>query len=906
MEKTLYVVDGFALIFRAYYAFIKRPLLNSRQQNTGAVFGFFRMLFRLIKEYRPGRLVVVFDGKKKSFRHELYTEYKANRTKAPEDLLDQIPWIISLVEEMGIPFLVADGVEADDVIAALAMQCRRQGTGCRIFSGDKDLMQLVGSCVEMLVSSSSGNELLLFQAEQVAEKFGVQPEQMADYLALVGDSSDNVPGVKGIGPKGAVKLLQEYGTLEGVYSHLTEIKPDGTRRKLEEFREDAELSYRLVKLTGDTPLPEISGHWSPETLARPEAVQRLQELELNSLLRDELLATDADSVEPAGLDEDGSAGGVTLDWVLVDSMEQLELLMQQLADAGSFAIDTETTSLNPLDAVLAGVSFSMEEGRGWYVPVAHRDSPLSTEAVLACMKPLLENPGLLKIGQNLKYDIRILAHAGIELAGIGFDTMVAAYLLEAGSGSGRVNLDALALRYLGHHMISYSDLVPDKEQTVLDIPVEKTAEYAAEDAAVTWMLYKKFQPMLEDEGLAGLFYELELPLVPVLAEMEENGVQLDAGHFATLSEGLEEELKVLTGRIHEIAGEEFNLNSPKQLSAILFEKLGIPPVKKTKTGFSTDEEVLQQLASDWEIAEALLTYRKLYKLKHTYLDVLPGLVHPATGRIHTSFNQTVTATGRLSSSDPNLQNIPIRDDLGRQVRKGFTAPPGRLLVNADYSQIELRILAAMSEDAALSEAYETGEDIHRRTAARIFDVAEAEVGREQRTFAKAINFGVIYGLSAYGLSRDLKIPRQQAQQYIDAWFRMHSGVSRFIDQTTAAAAESETVRTWFGRKRSLPEINSRNRMKRDASGRLAVNTRIQGTAADLMKKAMIGTYTALRERFPEAKLLLQVHDELLVEAPADQAEEVCQLLREQMAAPWPFDVPVEIGAGIGQNWDEAH
>lgn len=902
MEKTLYVVDGFALIFRAYYAFIKRPLINSKQQNTGAVFGFFRMLFRVIKEYTPEDLVVVFDGKKTTFRHQMYKEYKANRAKAPEDLLEQIPWVVELVHELGIPSVTADGLEADDLIAAFAAHCRKKGYLCRIFSGDKDLMQLVGERVEMLVPKPAGNLIQLYRSAEVEEKFGVTPEMMADYLALVGDSSDNVPGVKGIGPKGAVKLLQAYQSLDGIYAHLDEIKPDGTRKKLQEQQDEARLSYSLVHLDRSEPLPLEENSWKLPRLGGEKGVSRLQELELHTLLEDPLLQDAAGSVQT----EDTGSARQELSWETVTTVEQLENLVERLSQVDLFALDTETTSLNPLDADLVGISFSFEEYKGYYIPVRHRDNPLPAEQVLEKLRPLLEDGSIGKVGQNLKYDMRVLKRAGIELSGIRFDTMIAAYLLEAGSGSGRVNLDALALRYFNHQMIPFKELVPDKDGTILDAPLEKTAEYAAEDASVTWLLYSRLAPELRKAELEQLFEQIEMPLLPVLAEMEQNGVQLDRDHFAALSQKIEERLEQLSGRIYSIAGEEFNLNSPKQLSAVLFEKLQIPPVKKTKTGYSTDEGVLQQLADDWEIAAVLLEYRKLYKLQHTYLAVLPELIHPQTGRIHTSFNQTVTATGRLSSSDPNLQNIPIRDQLGREVRRGFTAPQGYQLISADYSQIELRILAAMSGDKALQEAYNSGEDIHRRTAARIFAVTELEVSREQRSFAKAINFGVVYGLSAFGLSRDLKIPRHEAQQYIDTWFRLHAGVADFIEETGEQAAADQSVTTWFGRRRILPDINSRNRMKRDSSRRLAVNTRIQGTAADLIKLAMTGTAAALRRDFPEAKLLLQVHDELLIEVPQQDVEAVSQLVRRQMTEPWPFDVPLEVGVGCGADWDAAH
>lgn len=922
--SRLYLVDGFALVFRAYYAMASRPLVNSRGENTQAVHNFFRMLFRALRQERPEQLVVVFDSRGKNFRHEMYPAYKANRLKAPEELLAQLPWIIELTALLGIPHLSQEGLEADDLITAFVLRARKTGDEVRILSGDKDLMQLVDERVHMLVPSRDPTALFdEFGPAEVRAKFGVFPTAIADYLAIVGDSSDNVPGVRGLGEKGARALLEKWESLEGIYQNLAQVSPESARRKLEEGRENAFLSYRLVRLDKELPLSLAPEDCRLGAINGQAALSRLEELELKQLVAElerygwlagtqpeeapassqvagELFAPpkQAASQESTGLLTSEASG---CRWETVTTLEALQALIGELVRAPLLALDSETTSLELHEARLLGLSFAIREGQAWYVPLGQ--GSLSEELVLEKLKPLLEDPSLPKVGQNIKYEYAILELRGIKLAGVVFDTMLAAYLLDPGS---RVNLDDLAARYLGRRTIRYSELVPQKEGTLLDVPLEQVTAYAAEDAEVTLALVHRLGPLLAQGGLEGVNSTIELPLVPVLARMEIAGIGIDSARLAESSARLATRLTELESAIFAAAGSEFNLNSPKQLGNILFERLGLPPVKKTKTGFSTDEEVLLELARQHEVPRLLLEFRRAYKLKHTYLDVLPKLVQQASGRIHTSYNQGVTATGRLSSSEPNLQNIPVREEAGREIRRAFVPAQGFLFVGADYSQIELRILAALSSDPALVAAYRAGDDIHRRTAARIFGIDEAAVDRGRRNIAKAINFGVIYGQTAYGLSRDLGISRSEADLFIRTWFDVYSGVREFSAAVVARASQEGQVRTWFGRVRKIPELASRNRNMRQLGERLAFNTLIQGTAADLMKLAMIGVEQRLSAECPAARLLLQVHDELLLEVPKEDAARAQTILEEEMLRPWPFELPLEIGTGIGTSWDEVH
>jgi len=976
--KRLYLVDGFALVFRAYYALVKRPLTNSKMQNVGAVHNFFRMLLRVLREWKPEELVVVFDARGKNFRHEMYPEYKATRQKTPEDLLAQLPWIQELVALFGIPSVSMEGYEADDLIASFARHAREEGSEVRILSGDKDLMQLVDERVHTFIPAHDPTAFFdEFGPPEVRGKFGIPPEAIPDYLALVGDSSDNVPGVPGIGDKGARLLLEKWKSLEGIYNNIESVAPDGVRKKLIAGEESARLSYRLVRLDREIPRPLPPESCRLGALRVDAALPRLKELELHKLIEElhrlpvprsesgwvypessqaeaprgaaksekspsaqsadahpELFPDGSQTQAPQGAVRLGNSspagsaqelfpntdftrkgvssgeGGLAASqecgcrWTLVDSREKLLAMIQELRSARLFSFDSETTSLALHTADLLGLSFSCRVHEAWYVPLGHAEASLPEESVLRELRPLFQDASIKKIGQNVKYDSALLALRGIETAGLEFDTMLAGYLLEPGS---RVNLDDLAARYLGRRTIRYEEVVPDKQSTLADAPLDAVLAYAAEDAEVCFALAEHLKPLLREAKLEEVLRTIELPLVPVLASMELAGIGIDAERLRASSVRQGERIARLEKEIYRLSGTEFNLNSPKQLADILFVKLALPPVKKTKTGYSTDEEVLLELAAaKHEIANLLLEYRKAYKLKNTYLDVLPTLVHPRTGRIHSSFNQAVTTTGRLSSSEPNLQNIPVREEAGREIRRTFVPAPGWVFVGADYSQIELRILAAVSEDAALAAAYESGEDIHKRTAAQIFGISEGAVDRDRRAIAKTINFGVLYGQSAFGLARELGITRGEADHFIRTWFEVYSGVRRFTESVIAEAERDGLVRTWFGRLRRLPELASANRAVRQLGERLALNTLIQGTAADLIKLAMSGVSRRLRAEGMRARLLLQVHDELLIEAPREEAEKAKAVLAEEMRRPWPFGLPLEIDLGCGENWDEAH
>ncbi|MCK5268437.1 MAG: DNA polymerase I, partial [Spirochaetes bacterium] len=740
------------------------------------------------------------------------------------------------------------------------------------------------------------SDIISFDKEAVYEKFGINPDQVADYLSIVGDASDNVPGVKGIGKKGAEKLLNNYVNLDEIYSSIDEIKPDGIRNKLRDSKDSAYLSRDLVLLNREMDLPIDESGWVFNGLNSDAAMERLLELELKILVSDPLLKTAGQAVPVKE--------AAPLKYHLVNTESDLDMLISKLKKCDKFAVDTETTSLDTLEAELLGISFSFEEGIGYYLPVGHSQTGIDSDAALKRIEVFLADPSIGKIGQNLKFDASVFASRDISFKGIIFDSMIAAYLLSPGLG--RYKLEELALRYLGREMIHYSDLVDDKEKTLFDVPIEKVAEYAAEDAEVALCLYNKLMPMLQEAGMKKLFEEIEVPLIEVLSDIQRQGIAIDNGHFKSLSILLEDKIKKLESDIYAEAGEEFNINSPKQLSVILFEKKGIEPIKKTKTGFSTDEGVLDELSKEHRIASLLLDFRKNFKLKSTYVDVMPKLRHEKTGRVHTSLNQTVAATGRLASSSPNLQNIPVRDDIGREVRKGFIPAKENKLLSADYSQIELRVLAALSGDEVLTGAYRDGLDIHNKTASAIFSIDEQNVDRDHRALAKAVNFGVIYGQTAYGLSKELKISRQEAQNFIDAYFSLYSGVNDYIKELLEEAHETGYVTTYYGRIRKIPELSSSNRMTKSYGERMAVNTVIQGTAADLIKIAMINVFNALNNENLKSRMILQVHDELLFEVPDSETEQVKKIVEDEMKKPWPFDIPIEVSLGFGDNWDEAH
>lgn len=891
--KPLILVDGSSYLYRAFHAL--PPLANSKGQPTGAIKGVASMLKKLVEEYQPEYMVVVFDAKGKTFRDELYAEYKANRPPMPEELRAQIQPLHELVAEMGFPILEIEGVEADDVIGTLARQATEQGVEVIISTGDKDMAQLVNKHVT-LVNTMNNTRM---DVQGVVDKFGIPPELIVDYLALIGDTVDNIPGVPKVGPKTAVKWLHEFGSLEGIRVNAESIKGK-VGENLRGALDQLPLSYQLATIKLDVSLDKGPTEYCLQAPNKEALVARYTELEFKTWL-EELLGEGAGSDVAAGQDYQTILDEKTLDtWI------------EKLKQAPLFAFDTETTSLNYMQAELVGFSFAVEPGEAAYLPVGH-DYPgapdqTSLDTALEKLKPLLEDPQAFKVGQNLKYDSHVLARYDIKLQGIRFDTMLESYVLD--STATRHDMDSLALKYLGHRTIHFEDIAGKgaKQLTFNQIPLEQAAPYAAEDADITLRLHQALYPKLQEyDTLLSVFENIEMPLVPILSQIEENGALIDADLLRLQSQRLAEKMQALQQEAFDIAGETFNLDSPKQLGVILYEKLNIPVIKKTPKGQpSTAEPVLQELAHDYPLPKVILEYRSYSKLKSTYTDKLPELIDCNTGRIHTSYHQAVAATGRLSSSDPNLQNIPIRSEAGREIRKAFIAQPGNCILAADYSQIELRIMAHLSGDQGLLDAFAKGQDIHKATAAEVFSVPMGKVSANQRRHAKAINFGLIYGMSAFGLARQLDIGRNEAQQYIEQYFARYPGVKAYMDETRALAAEQGYVETLFGRRLYLPEIKASNGMRRQAAERTAINAPMQGTAADIIKRAMIAVAEWLKETGMDAQMIMQVHDELVMEVKQSQVEAVSEGLRSIMASAAKLNVPLVVDVGVGSNWDEAH
>jgi DNA polymerase-1 len=902
-KKSFYLIDGSSYIYRAFYAIGR--LSNAKGMPTQAIYGFAQMLLKVIRERKPDYICVVFDAPGPNFRHEMYEAYKATRQKMPEDLIVQVPYIKNLVRFHGIPQMEMLGYEADDLIATLAHWGRDQGLEVVIVSGDKDLHQLIES---PFIRQWDTQKDRVFTEDEVKEKFGVEPRRMGDYLALVGDSSDNVPGVKGVGDKTAQKLLQQWETLDGLYAHLEEVSPPSVRKKLQENRELAYLSRQLVSFKEDVPLSrEIDSFVAGEPM-KSELFKLYEELDFKNLL-ETLRQSWEDFQEVSSNTAGEGTESLRRDKIIRDEKD-LFRLMEEIKALDCFSIDLETTSRDPMRAELVGVALSHADHHACYIPLNHSGkeagNQLSEKVVLKALASVLsgEKPG--KVGQNIKYEWVVFKRHGIDLKGIVFDTMVASYLLDPGKHSH--SLDRIAAEHLGENMISYQEVTGKGKSQIgfAEVSVDVAAEYACEDAETTWRLVPILKRKLKEEGFEDLYVSLELPLIEVLARMEYQGILVDVQKLETLSVDFEKALDREAAIIYDLAKEEFNIQSPKQLAYILFEKLGLRVVKKTKTGPSTDVNVLEELAGEHPVVEHILNYRTLAKLKGTYADSLIKLVHPETGRIHTSYNQTVTATGRLSSSDPNLQNIPIRTEEGRKIREAFVAPPGHVLFSADYSQIELRILAHYSQDEHLVEAFHAGADIHRRTAAEMFNIPPHEVTPEMRRQAKTINFGIIYGMGAFGLARRLGISNKLAKASIDRYFDRYRGVKRYIERLIEETRQRGYCETLLGRRRSIPELQSRNYTLRQQGERLAINTPIQGTAADLIKKAMIDIHGALEKSGFKAKMLLQVHDELVFEVPMKELDVVRNLIREKMENVWELRVPLKVDMGWGENWTLAH
>jgi DNA polymerase-1 len=906
---ALVLVDGSSYLYRAFHAL--PPLTNSRGEPTGAVLGVLNMLAKLQKELAPTLVAVVFDAPGKTFRDELFAEYKAHRPPMPDDLRSQIAPLLEAVEGLGLPLLRVTGVEADDVIGTLAKRAADEGLRVVISTGDKDMAQLVNERVS-LVNTMTDTKL---DRAGVKIKFDVYPEQIVDYLALVGDTSDNIPGVPKVGPKTAAKWLNQYTTLDNLLEHRDEIEGK-VGESLREHTSDLALSRRLATIDCAVALEVEPRDLQPQA---PD-VERLRslyaKLELRSLLR-QLPGGEAEvAPSPSATTGDPPAAGAKIaverHYDLVLTQEAFDAWMRRLEAAELVSFDTETTSLDYMQAGIVGVSFAVEPGHAAYVPLAHTypgaPDQLDRAAVLARLKPLLEDPARAKLGHHLKYDAHVLRNQGIELRGMRFDSMLESYVLD--STATRHDLDSTAKHYLGVDTIHYEDVAGKgaKQLPFNEVPVETAGEYSAEDADIALQLHLALWPRIERlPKLERLYEEIEQPLVPVLLEMEHHGVLIDVAMLRKQSHELAKKLQELEARAHAVAGAPFNLDSPKQLQEVLFGRLGLPVQRKTATGQpSTAEDVLEELAGDYELPRIILDYRGMAKLRSTYTDKLPGQVDARTGRVHTSYHQAVAATGRLSSTDPNLQNIPIRTPEGRRIRQAFVAPPGHVLVAADYSQIELRIMAHLSGDAGLLAAFAADRDIHQATAAEVFGVPAADVSADQRRAAKAINFGLIYGMSAFGLARQLGIERGAAQKYVDLYFQRYPGVKRYMDQTRAMAREQGFVETVAGRRLYLPDIRSRNNQLRQYAERSAINAPMQGTAADIIKRAMIDVHDWLAHGRARARLVMQVHDELVLEVREDALEPVARRLRELMSSAAELSVPLKVDVGSGANWDEAH
>ncbi len=929
-NHTLLVIDGSSFLYRAYHGL--PDLRSPTGEPTGALYGMIAMLKRLRNIVPTEHAVCVFDAKGKTFRDDWYPEYKANRAKMPDDLVAQIEPIEAVVRALGFPVVIQDGVEADDVIGTLAHKAQAAGWRTVMATGDKDLTQLVNSEV-LWFNTMSGDAL---DVAGVTAKFGIPPERIVDYLTLVGDSVDNVPGVEKVGPKTAVKWLTEFGTLDDIVAHADEIKGkvgEYLRAALDWLPQARKLVTVVCDLDLSATLPDWQNvQYNPADNAAllaiyqragfktwtKELIEQGEQPSVNTGQDDDLFSVPQEEtvVKPVSKHEEPSAEPHTLtpftvQKTIVNTPELLDEMMVQIERSTLVALDTETTSLNSFKARLVGLSFALNGMSGWYVPVAHEGmqsiEQLPMDTVLARLKPWLENSKAHKIGQHLKYDTHVFANHGIALRGVVHDTLLQSYVLDSTQPH---RLDAIAARYLHVSSLTYEDICGKgaNQMPFAQVDIEKAATYAVEDAAICIAVHEKMYPQIcADAGLKMVYETIELPTSEVLYQMERNGVLLDVNELHRQSHALGQTLLQLEKTAHELAGQPFNLNSPKQIGELFFEKLGMPVVKKTSKGApSTDEEVLQKLAEDYPLPKAMLEYRSLSKLKSTYTDSLPTMIEGSTGRVHTHYAQAVAVTGRLSSNDPNLQNIPVRTELGRKVRTAFIAPEGSVMMSADYSQIELRILAHMSQDPVLIEAFSTGIDVHARTAAQIFSVPLAEVSFEQRRMAKVINFGLIYGMSAFGLANNLGISRAAAQQYIDQYFIQYPSVLHYMEQTKQFAREHGYVTTHFGRRLYLPDINNRNMGKRQGAERAAINAPMQGTSADLIKLAMIAVQSALTERGLKSKLVMQVHDELVLEVVLDELELLKGLIPELMSGVAKLSVPLLAEVGVGANWELAH
>ncbi len=930
-KNTVYILDSYGLIYRCYFAFINRPLTNKDGNNVSAIFGFFRNLHSILKHYNPQFIACAMDSKTATFRHEMYKEYKATRNKTPEDLHAQIPWIDEILTDLGIPVLQCDGYEADDIIATVAKKCAQQGKSCRILSGDKDLMQLVTETTQIL-KPDHADVWKVTGPQGVQAEWGVPPEQLLDLLSLYGDSADNIPGVQGVGVKTAGKLLEQYKNLDGIYEHIDEIK-GAMQKKLIDGKENAYFSQKLIRLCDTVPCSDIDDAVNnPIQLNFEKAAQKLNQYGVPAVAKQyaELAVESGTSTNATTMIQSQSEESQTEqvpslevkqnqgDYSVVTNLEELQNYINLIEENEKIvAFDCETTSLDTLNTQLVGFSLSSQAGKGIYVPLYTSNlfenlDFIPQEKALEQIARLFNNPQVTVILHNGKFDYKVLRSNGIKINNNKIscklvDTMIAEWLLNSDkTGKNSYSLEYLAETKLGLKGIEYEDLVP-KGQTFADLPVEKAYPYAAEDADFTFQLWQKLEPQLKSQNLYELFTSTEMRLMPLLAEMEIQGIHLDSQTLYDYNKELTIGIEDIQNKIYSTVGHAFNIASPKQLQEVLFTERGLKPTKKTKTGYSTDTSVLEELALYDPVPKMILEYRELAKLQSTYVETLPSMCDK-NERIHTDFIQTGTATGRLSCREPNLQNIPVRNEAGRKIRSAFTATPGTILISADYSQIELVVLAHLSQDKNMCNAFISGTDVHKATAALIFGVPQEEVTPQMRRTAKTINFGVIYGMSAFRLANDLGISRTQAAEFIENYFKTYSSVNDFINSTIQKTEETGFVQTIFGRKRHIANINSKNKLEKSGAERMAVNTPVQGSAADIVKKAMLDVSKALEEENTQAKLILQVHDELLVECPDNPQtiEKTISIIKEKMENAVKLNVPLKVSIEYGKNWGEFH
>jgi DNA polymerase-1 len=911
-----------ALTYKAYFAFITRPLVTKKGEPTSAVFGFVNQIIKILEDIKPAYMFVGFDSKEKTFRHDKFEAYKATRSAMPEDMIPQIGRIKEIIEALNIPVFILPGYEADDIIGTAVKKAESLGYDSFMITPDKDYIQLVTDKVKLVKPGKSGEEIDVITKEKVFETLGFAPERMIDYLSLIGDSSDNIPGVKGIGPKAAPLLIEKYSTLENIYEHIDEVEPASVKAKLIAGKENAFLSKELATIMTDVPI-EID--FNRTKIGKPE-IEKIkaifEELEFKNLyirLRKFFGEEEVGEVIPEveTVTENKTFSSSESNHVLITSVKEAKDLADELAEQSLFVFDTETDSLDYFDAKVAGVSFCYEKGKAFFVALnpfvqstslfeRNLDDRLSQHDFVSIFKSVFENAGIKKICQNGKFDISIMRSLDIHVRGFYFDTMLASFLLDPDQKHG---MDDLAQKYLQYKPIPLSELIGAKKDAkqIFDVDLHKLSDYSSEDADITFQLYEILKEEIDKNNLHKLAYEVEFPLAEVLEEMERSGVNIDRKMLGVLSKELETSMNEYSEKIFRLAGETFNINSPKQMQKILFEKLQLQSSRKTKTGFSTDAQTLESLRGEHEIIESILDFRQVAKLKSTYADALPNLIQPKTGRVHTSFNQTIASTGRLSSVDPNLQNIPIRTELGREIRKAFVPrDKNHNIISCDYSQIELRIMASMSNDERLLEAFKQGEDIHRRTAALVFQIPQEEVTPDMRRKAKEVNFGILYGIGVFGLKTRLKISQQHAKEIIDTYFSTFKNVKAFMDASIQSAREKGFAETLLGRRRFLKNINSKNFSLRNFEERVAINMPIQGTAADMIKLAMINIHNELSRRKYDTKMILQVHDELVFDALKSETNEVVPLVKDLMENALPLNVPILVETGIGDNWIEAH